>query len=98
MPLVDDTQAVSLYSQLIAAWNRRSADDFAALFAANGSTVGFDGSPLDGQTGIASSLKSIFADHPTAPYVAKLREVRRLGPGVTLIRAVVGMVPPGQTE
>ena len=38
------------------------------------------------------------AEHPTAPYIAKVREVRALAPGVALLRAVVGMVPPGQSE
>jgi uncharacterized protein (TIGR02246 family) len=98
MSRVDHAPALSLYTQLLDAWNRRSADDFAALFAPDGNTVGFDGSPLDGREEIASSLKAIFANHPTAAYVAKVREVRQLGPQVTLLRAVVGMVPPGKTE
>lgn len=98
MDRVDYKQAVSLYAQLIEAWNRRSAADFSALFAQDGNTVGFDGSPLDGQAEIVSALQNIFANHPTAAYVAKVREVRRLGSDVTLLRAVVGMVPPGRTE
>jgi hypothetical protein len=36
--------------------------------------------------------------HHTASYVASVREVRQLGAGVILIRAAVGMVPPGQGE
>jgi hypothetical protein len=43
-------------------------------------------------------LRDIFASHPTAAYVAKVREIRLPAPGVTLLRAVVGMVPPAQTE
>ncbi len=91
-------QATALYAQLIDAWNRRNAVDFAALFSLTGSSVGFDGSPLDGRAVIESTLLEIFAHHPTAAYVAKVREVRQLGPGVALLRAVVGMLPPGQTE
>jgi uncharacterized protein (TIGR02246 family) len=98
MHRIDHQQAVTLYMQLLDAWNRRNADDFAALFTKDGNSVGFDGSPLDGPEEIASTLKGIFANHPTAAYVAKVREVRRLGPEVTLLRAVAGMVPPGQTE
>jgi uncharacterized protein (TIGR02246 family) len=98
MDQVDGEQAVSLYEQLLGAWNRRSADDFAAFFAEDGNSVGFDGSPLDGRAAIASALQDIFANHPTAAYVAKVREVRHLGPEVMLLRAVVGMVPPGQAE
>lgn len=89
---------LSLYRRLLEAWNRRSAEEFAAAFAEDGHAVGFDGSPLDGQAEIASTLRGIFAGHPTAAYVAKVREVRELRPGVTLVRAVVGMVPPGRAE
>jgi uncharacterized protein (TIGR02246 family) len=98
MHRIDHEQAVTVYTQLLEAWNRRNADDFAALFTKDGNSVGFDGSPLDGPAEIASTLKGIFANHPTAAYVAKVREVRRLCPEVTLLRAVVGMVPPGQTD
>ena len=92
------TRAISLYQQLLDAWNTRRAADFAALFTDDGNAVGFDGSPLDGREGIANTLAGIFADHPTATYVAKVREVREIGPDVTLIRSAVGMVPPGKTE
>lgn len=87
-----------LYTRLLEAWNRRDADAFAALFTQDGSSVGFDGSPMNGRAEIGSVLRAIFADHPTAAYVAKIREVRRLGPQHALVRAVVGMIPPGQTE
>ena len=93
-----DAQAIALYARLLGAWNRRSAADFAALFAKDGNTVGFDGSPLDGQAAIASALQEIFTSHPTAAYAAKIREIRPLGPGATLLRAVVGMVPPGHAQ
>jgi uncharacterized protein (TIGR02246 family) len=92
------TGAVSVYLQLLEAWNGRRAHDFAALFTGDGSSVGFDGSPMNGRAEIASALEAIFAHHQTASYVAKVREVRSLRPGVTLLRAVVGMVPPGQKE
>lgn len=92
------TAAVSVYLRLLEAWNGRRAHDFAALFTGDGSSVGFDGSPMNGRAEIASALEAIFAHHQTASYVAKVREVRSLRPGVTLLRAVVGMVPPGQKE
>jgi uncharacterized protein (TIGR02246 family) len=68
------------------------------MFAEDGSSVGFDGSPMNGRTEIASTLRSIFEHHPTAAYVARVREVRELGQGVVLLRSVVGMVPPGKNE
>ncbi|MEP7001429.1 MAG: SgcJ/EcaC family oxidoreductase [bacterium] len=89
---------ISLFTRLLQAWNARDADAFAAQFAEHGSTVGFDGSPLDGRAAIAKELGGIFKDHPTAAYVARVREVRDLGGGVALLRAVASMVPPGKSE
>jgi uncharacterized protein (TIGR02246 family) len=34
----------------------------------------------------------------TAPYVSKVRSVRLLSPDVAMLRAIVGMVPPGQPD
>lgn len=98
MNAAERESAAHLYEQLLTAWNRRSAADFAAVFADDGHAVGFDGSPMDGRAAIAAALTEIFAHHPTATYVAKIRDVQRLGEEVTLLRAVVGMVPPGKTE
>ena len=92
------TRALELYVHLLDAWNRRSADDFAELFGESGSCVGFDGSPMNGRSEIGSSLSAIFEHHPTASYVAKMREVRSLGGTVMLVRAVAGMIPPGKSE
>jgi uncharacterized protein (TIGR02246 family) len=92
----DESAVHALYQQLLDSWNKRRADIFAALFAEDGYSIGFDGSQLIGQGEIASTLHQIFADHPTAPYVSKVREVRLLSPEVAILRAVVGMVPPGQ--
>jgi uncharacterized protein (TIGR02246 family) len=91
-------RVMDLYRRLLDAWNKRDADGFAALFAEDGSSVGFDGSPMNGRAEIASTLRAIFQSHQTAAYVAKVREVRQLGSGVVLLRSVVGMVPPGKNE
>src|SRR5205809_138374 len=90
--------AISLYTRLLDAWNARDAARFAEQFTENGISVGFDGSPLDGRATIASSLDAIFTHHPTAAYVAKVREVRELGAGVVLLRSAAGMIPPGKSE
>lgn len=92
------SEIIALYSHLLEAWNQRDSEAFAALFAENGSTVGFDGSQMNGRAEIAAALRAIFTDHPTAAYIAKVREVRPLDARYTLVRAVVGMVPPGKTE
>jgi uncharacterized protein (TIGR02246 family) len=91
-------QVLSLYRRLLEAWNHSDPDAFASLFTETGSSIGFDGSQMNGQTEIASTLRAIFRDHQVATYVAKVREIRSLAPGVSLLRAVVGMIPPGQTE
>ena len=93
-----DTAVRELYTRLIGAWNGRDADAFAALFAPDGTVVGFDGGQAATAEGNAGHLRPIFADHPTAAYVAKVREVRPLGPGAALLRAIAGMVPPGARE
>lgn len=52
---------------------------------------------MNGRAEIAATLRGIFEHHKTASYVAKVRETRDLAPGITLIRAVVGMMSPGQS-
>jgi uncharacterized protein (TIGR02246 family) len=93
-----DAPIASLYRQLLDSWNRRDASAFAALFDDEGQSIGFDGSPMSGRDEIAATLGQIFADHVTATYVAKIRDIRLLAPDVALLRAVVGMVPPGQSD
>lgn len=88
----------TLYRRLLDSWNQRNADAFAAPFAEDGEVIGFDGSQMTGQTEIASTLEQIFADHVTAPFVSKVRSVRLLSPEVAILRAIVGMVPPGQPD
>ena len=87
--------AIAVYTELLEAWNRRDAAAFATLFTPDGQVTGFDGSQMSGPPEIASELGGIFAHHPTARYVAKVREVRALAPTVTLVRAIAGMIPPG---
>lgn len=87
--------AVAVYTALLTAWNERDAAAFAALFTHDGHATGFDGSQMSGSGAIAAELGALFAHHPTAAYVAKVREVRVLAPSVTLLRGIAGMVPPG---
>jgi uncharacterized protein (TIGR02246 family) len=96
--MTPDDEVRALYAALLDAWNRRSAGDFAGLFAKDGNCVGFDGSPLDGRAAIEATLGRIFADHPTARYVGIVREVRLLSADAALVRAVAGMVPRGQAD
>ena len=90
-----ESVVVALYTRLLERWNGRDAAGFAEVFASDGSCVGFDGSQMDGAASIATELGNIFAHHPTATYVARVRAVTSLGPSATLLRAVAGMVPRG---
>src|SRR5215216_2554790 len=93
-----DKEISALYQQLLGAWNKRDAAAFAALFAEDGNVIGFDGSPIDGRAAIEAEIGRIFTDHQTATYVGKVREVRSLAPDVAILRAVSGMVSPGQSD
>ena len=94
----DETRVRSLYQELLEQWNKRSGREMADLFAEDGNLIGFDGSQINGRPEIGSVLGQIFADHPTAAYVAIVREVRFLSPSVAVLRAVAGMLPPGQSD
>ena len=87
-----------LYKQILVAWNQQDAAAMAARFEEDGNLVGYDGSQADSRAAIEDHLGPIFADHPTAAYVAKVREIRMLGGGVGLLRAVAGMIPPGSGD
>jgi uncharacterized protein (TIGR02246 family) len=97
IPRIDadlNAAARDLYTRLLEAWNAHDADAFAALFPGDGVSIGFDGSEAAG-TEIREHLAAVFADHETAAYIARVREVRALGDEVVMLRAIVGMVPPG---
>jgi uncharacterized protein (TIGR02246 family) len=87
----------ALYESLIAAWNDRDAAGMARLYAPAGNQVGFDGSAMDSPAAIERGLDPIFRDHPTARFVTIVREIRELGPETMMLRAVAGMIPPGET-
>jgi uncharacterized protein (TIGR02246 family) len=87
-----------LYEQILIAWNQQDAPAMAAPFEEDGNLVGFDGSQADSRAAIEDHLRPIFADHPTAAYVAKVREIRMLSSNVGILRAVVGMIPPGSDD
>jgi len=83
-----------IYEHILIAWNQQDAAAMAARFEEDGNLVGFDGSQADSRAAIEEHLRPIFADHPTAAYVARLREIRMLGRDVGLLRAVAGMISP----
>lgn len=93
-----DARIADLYERLLESWNRQDSGTYAGAFTEDGTLVGFDGSQVEGRSEIEKHLRGIFADHKTAKYVWKIREVRLLMSDVVLLRAVVGMVRPGQSS
>ncbi|HZG61003.1 MAG TPA: SgcJ/EcaC family oxidoreductase [Anoxybacillus sp.] len=96
MAISNEIQA--LYHQFLEAWNNRNARAMADLFADKGEMIGYDGSQEIGREEIFSHLKAIFEDHPTARFVGKVKNVRLLGSNIAILRAIAGMVPPGQSD
>lgn len=94
----DTTSPELLFGSLIDRWNERDPEGFASLFADDGHSIGFDGSEMHGREEIAGTLRRIFGDHQTARYVFAIRDVRALSPDVAVVRAAVGMVPPGGAD
>jgi uncharacterized protein (TIGR02246 family) len=93
-----ETSTRELYQQLINAWNKRNARDYALAFASSGSLVGFDGSQVNGQMEIGAHVSEVFSHHQTATYVTIVREVRPIAGDVTVLRGNVGMIPPGNDD
>lgn len=77
-----------LYEQILTGWNQQDVTAMAAPFAEDAILVGFDGSQIVSRAGIEAHLQPIFADHPTAVYIAKVREVRPLHKGVWQLKII----------
>ncbi|MGP4062280.1 SgcJ/EcaC family oxidoreductase [Halobacillus sp. H74] len=87
-----------VYNDLIAAWNNRDAEKMAELFTENGESIGFDGSQSIGREEIFSHLHPIFKDHPTAPFISKVKDIRFLTEETVILRAIAGMIPPEEED
>jgi uncharacterized protein (TIGR02246 family) len=94
----DAIEVVALYEQLIQAWNEHVASGMAECFLENGEMIGFDGSYIGGRDEIYSHLHQIFSNHTPPPFIKEVKSVRLLSNEVAILRAIVGMVPPGKTE
>lgn len=93
---MDRTAIESLHATLLTCWNHADAQGMAALFLPEGNVIGFDGSQMNGSGEIEAELSKVFANHQTASYVWKVEEIRFLTDSCALLRAIVGMVPPGE--
>ena len=94
----NDAQIRGLYAQFLDGWNRRSGAAVAAAFADDGDIIGYDGTHHHGRLAIAADFRQIFGSHPTAAYVAVIRSVRPVAPGVAMLLAHAGMIPPGDSD
>jgi uncharacterized protein (TIGR02246 family) len=94
----DEAAVRRLYEDLIAGWNAGDAERMAAPFTAGGAVIGYDGSEQTGRDAIEAEMRRIFADHGTAAYVTKVKSVSFPSADVGLLRAIVGMIPPGRSE
>lgn len=94
----DEEQVRWLHQQMLARWNAQDAAGIGELYTVAANVTGFDGSQMNGREEIVATLANIFAHHKTATYVGKVREVRFLNEGSAILRAVVGMIPPGGTD
>ena len=93
-----DAQISALYAAFLDGWNRRSGAAVAAAFADDGDIIGFDGTHHRGRLSIAADLRQIFGSHQTAAYIGIVRSVRPMAPGVAVLLAHAGMIPPGQND
>jgi uncharacterized protein (TIGR02246 family) len=97
MHTMSENDVTALYEKLIAGWNSHDAEAMAAPFAEDGVIIGFDGSVSSGKQTISAEMGSIFADHETGHYAVKVNSVRGLGSRAVILRAIAGLVPPGQS-
>ncbi|HJP86609.1 MAG TPA: SgcJ/EcaC family oxidoreductase [Gemmatimonadaceae bacterium] len=90
--------ARDLYSQLLEAWDKRNARNYALLFASDATLIGFDGSQINDQLQIGAHISEVFTHHQTPRYVGIVREVRSIAPDVSVLRANAGLIPPGKDD
>jgi uncharacterized protein (TIGR02246 family) len=93
-----DKNVLRIYGDLIAGWNAGDAAAMTRDFADDAGIIGFDGTEMSGRERIAAYLAGIFANHKVASFITLVREVRTIAPGVAVLRAEVGMVPPGGSK
>jgi uncharacterized protein (TIGR02246 family) len=97
MHTMSESDVRALYDNLIAGWNDHDGAAMAEPFAEDGVIIGFDWSVSTGRQIIGAEMSNIFADHETGRYAVKVSSVRALGSAAMILRAIAGLVPPGQT-
>jgi uncharacterized protein (TIGR02246 family) len=95
---MEHAEIETIHKELLSFWNKQDAKGMASLFAEDANVIGFDGSQINGKSDIELEMQKIFKDHETSRYIWKVQEVKFLNNGTALLRAVVGMVPPGKRD
>ena len=93
-----DAATRELYAQLLQAWDKRNARNYALMFASDASLIGFDGSQVNGQLEIGAHVSEVFSHHQTPRYVGIVREVKQISADVSMLRANSGLIPPGKDD
>lgn len=96
--MTNENKIISIYQDLLEAWNNQNAHGMAYLFAEDGEQIGFDGSQSIGRAEIFAHLEPIFKHHRTARFISKVKSVKFLSDKIAILRAIAGMVPPGQSD
>lgn len=96
--MTNEDKIISIYQDLLEAWNHQNAHGMADLFAEDGEQIGFDGSQSIGKSEIFAHLDPIFKHHRTARFVSSVKSVKFLSDKIAILRAIAGMVPPGQSD
>jgi uncharacterized protein (TIGR02246 family) len=94
----DETAVRDLYEQMMDAWNRGSAEAFAAPFTEDCDFVAFDGTHFKGRHDIAVFHQPLFETYLKGTrLVGKVTSVRFLCPDVALVHALGGTVMRGKS-
>jgi len=94
----DQPLVIALYQDLLKNWNDRHASDYADLFLDDANIIGFDGSQANGKKDIHAHIEQVFRSHDTGTYISIVEEIRFISNEIALLRAVAGLVPPGQRD
>ncbi|UFS98426.1 SgcJ/EcaC family oxidoreductase [Nocardia huaxiensis] len=87
----------TVYAELLDAWNRRSAGDFASRFADDALLVTVDGNRVPGAS-LTRYCQLVFVDHPETRCVGHVFSIRQIGSNAVLLHAIAGIVPAGRTR
>lgn len=87
----------TMYGELLDAWNRHSADDFARRFADDALLVTVDGDRVPGAS-LPQYFRLVFVDHPEAHCVGHVLGIRPVGSNAVMLHAIAGIVPAGNTR